>query len=124
MKKYNPYLLCITMEEIFERYDRNLLEGKHLFPELGSLYHSTADSRMEPSFFIIGVQKGGTSALASYLSEHPQIILPQRKDIYFFNNVLNYEKGLRWYKAHFAHKSYKRFQELKKIGRASCRERV
>ena len=37
-------------------------------------------------FFIIGVQKGGTTALHKYLSSHPDIQMPLKKEIHFFNN--------------------------------------
>ena len=51
--------------------------------------------------------------MAQYLSQHPSIIQPQRKDIYFFNNSVNYSKGKSWYKAHFAHSAYQFFYEKK-----------
>lgn len=37
-------------------------------------------------FFIAGVQKGGTTALHSKLKDHPQIFLPERKEVHFFDN--------------------------------------
>ncbi len=52
-----------------------------------------------PDFIIIGVQKGGTTSLFYYLSQHPSITLPKTKEIHYYD--LNYEKGLKWYKAHF-----------------------
>jgi hypothetical protein len=103
-----------SVAAIYEQYDRELLEGKHLFPRLGRWYFATASRRMEPSFFIIGTQKGGTTSLAQYLIAHPQVITPQRKDIYFFNNPVNFAKGRNWYKAHFALNTYKRLHEKRK----------
>jgi hypothetical protein len=55
-----------------------------------------------PDFIIIGVQKGGTTSLFYYLSQHPSIALPKTKEIHYYD--LNYEKGLKWYKAHFPFK--------------------
>lgn len=55
--------------------------------------------RKHPDFIIIGVQKGGTTSMFNYLSEHPQIKLPWKKQIHFFD--LNFKKGLAWYKSHF-----------------------
>ena len=52
-----------------------------------------------PNFIICGTQKGGTTSLYYYLREHPQIFLPSKKEIHFFD--LNYKKGIDWYKRHF-----------------------
>ncbi len=41
---------------------------------------------MKVNFLIAGVQKGGTSALHHFLSQHPSIILPKQKEIHFFDN--------------------------------------
>ena len=38
------------------------------------------------SFLICGTQKGGTTALADYLSEHPDLCLPLSKELHFFDN--------------------------------------
>jgi hypothetical protein len=38
------------------------------------------------AFLIAGTQKGGTSALASYLSEHPVIGMSKTKEVHFFDN--------------------------------------
>jgi hypothetical protein len=59
----------------------------------------TASLRRLPDFIVIGVQKGGTSSLFTYLDHHPQLILPTVKEIHFFD--LNYSKGIEWYKSHF-----------------------
>ena len=41
---------------------------------------------MKVSFVIGGTQKGGTSALASFLRQHPQICMPaERKELHFFD---------------------------------------
>ena len=37
-----------------------------------------------PNFFIIGAPKCGTTALATYLREHPNIFLPKEKEPHFF----------------------------------------
>ena len=46
-----------------------------------------------PSFFIIGAQKCGTSALYRYLCEHPDVFSGRTKEIHFFNRDKRY-KGL------------------------------
>tara|TARA_R110002012_G_scaffold48720_2_gene126563 strand:+ start:1284 stop:2072 length:789 start_codon:yes stop_codon:yes gene_type:complete len=41
---------------------------------------------------IIGVQKGGTSSLYHYLSQHPQIIAPENKELHYFDTAANTPK--------------------------------
>ena len=52
-----------------------------------------------PDFLIIGTQRGGTTSLYDYLSEHPCIAGAVKKEIEFFD--LNYHRGIGWYRAHF-----------------------
>ena len=88
-------------------YDTSKLYDDNIVKKTGIFLRTTAANRILPSFFIVGVQKGGTTSLCKYLEQHPQIIKPQRKDVYFFNNELNFSKGLNWYRSHFAHFLYK-----------------
>lgn len=53
----------------------------------------------KPAFLIIGAQKAGTSSLFRYLSQHPDIRLPKRKELHFFD--LRYENGTDWYEGQF-----------------------
>lgn len=39
----------------------------------------------QPSFFIVGAPKAGTTAFCKYLNRHPQIFIPQRKELRYFN---------------------------------------
>ena len=41
---------------------------------------------MAPSFFVLGAQKSGTSALWNLITQHPQIEKPTQKETLFFNN--------------------------------------
>ena len=55
----------------------------------GSLAHGTGGAiapavKTMPDFVGIGAAKSGTSALFRYLREHPQIFMPERKEIRFF----------------------------------------
>ncbi len=46
-----------------------------------------------PDFFIIGAGKSGTTSLAKYIAQHPQIYVPEVKELHFFlfaNNPPNY----------------------------------
>jgi tetratricopeptide (TPR) repeat protein len=54
----------------------------------------------EPDFIIIGVAKCGTSSLFKYLSEHPQILPPHKKELNFFTPE-NFDKGIDWYLSQF-----------------------
>jgi len=67
----------------------------------------------KPDFLIIGAQKAGTTALFNYLSKHPDIGLPIKKEIHFFD--LNYFRGVNWYLAHFPLK----FKKKKITGEAT-----
>lgn len=37
-----------------------------------------------PNFFLIGAAKSGTTALYSFLKQHPEVFLPERKEPHFF----------------------------------------
>ena len=54
---------------------------------------------MLPNFIIAGTPKAGTTSLYHYLSKHPDIFLPFRKEILYFDS--SYHKGLPWYERHF-----------------------
>lgn len=53
-----------------------------------------------PSFLIIGVPKAGTTSLAAYLDEHPDVFISRKKEVHFFDR--HYDLGLDWYRDHFA----------------------
>ena len=53
-----------------------------------------------PTFLGIGVQRGGTTWIATCLREHPDVFLPQRKELRFFN--FEYDKGIGHYQSFFA----------------------
>jgi len=59
----------------------------------------SAKRRAVPDFLLVGVQKSGTTSLFHYLTQHPQVIPPVKKEIQYFDK--NYRKGFSWYKAHF-----------------------
>ena len=59
----------------------------------------TAHLRQPPDFIIIGTQRGGTTSLYRYLSEHPGIGSAWRKEVHYFDR--HYEHDMDWYLAHF-----------------------
>ena len=50
-----------------------------------------------PNCLIIGAAKAGTTALADYLSQHPDIFVPGEKETNFFYNEQEFNKGSQWY---------------------------
>ncbi|WP_133470511.1 sulfotransferase family protein [Paraglaciecola marina] len=53
----------------------------------------------KPHFICIGSQRAGTTWLHECLSEHPDVFVPEQKELHFFNT--HYEKGLEYYQSHF-----------------------
>lgn len=60
--------------------------------------------KLLPNFLCIGVEKGGTTWLHAQLKLHPDIFLPDTKEVHFFNRYSsnfverdNYKLGLKWY---------------------------
>lgn len=45
-------------------------------------------------FLIVGTQKGGTTALDSYLRQHPQIAMGIKKELHFFDNDVYFKKSI------------------------------
>lgn len=54
-----------------------------------------------PNFIIAGATRSGTSSLHSYLRVHPDIFMPSKKELWFFNTDPVYSKGLEHYAAMF-----------------------
>lgn len=56
---------------------------------------------MLPNFLIIGAEKAGTSSLYQYLRAHPQVFMPDQKELDFFVEDMNWNRGLDWYERQF-----------------------
>ncbi len=52
-----------------------------------------------PTYIIAGAMRCGTTALNSYLREHPQIAVSSSKEVHFFDS--KWEMGLEWYRDQF-----------------------
>jgi hypothetical protein len=61
--------------------------------------HDLQELSVHISFLVIGAQKAGTSWLHTMLSYHPQLNLPSRKELHFWD--WNRAKGLKWYSDQF-----------------------
>ncbi len=59
----------------------------------------TSALREDPSFMVIGTQKGGTTSLWNYLCQNPRVGRALKKEINYYNE--HYAKKEKWYKAHF-----------------------
>lgn len=55
----------------------------------------------QPNFLIIGSQKAGTTSIYHILRQHPQIFMPERKEVNYFFLDAEYERGYDAYLAHF-----------------------
>lgn len=53
-----------------------------------------------PDFLGIGAQRGATTWLFECLQAHPEIFVPAKKEVHFFDE--NYESGWNWYLDHFS----------------------
>ena len=81
---------------------------------LKKFYRSlTSGSRVLPNFIIIGAGRAGTTALYSYLIQHPSIIPASTEndepvaDLHFFEYMIS--DKISWYKSHFPRKSKNSF---------------
>ena len=52
-----------------------------------------------PHFLVIGTQKGGTTSLHKLLSQHPDVFLPECKEVQYFS--LHADKPISWYGEQF-----------------------
>jgi len=52
------------------------------------------------NFLIIGAQKAGTTALDSYLRQHPDITLSIKKEVHFFDNEAFFQKKINYEEYH------------------------
>ena len=57
---------------------------------------------MLPNFLVIGAMKAGTTSLHRYLREHPQVFMPEEKELHFFVAEKRWGRGRDWYEAQFA----------------------
>lgn len=60
--------------------------AQHITAISGSLMVSLNDSGRKIDFFVSGVQKGGTTALVTYLRSHPAVRISTVKETHFFDS--------------------------------------
>src|SRR5215469_4916896 len=66
--------------------------------------------RLLPDYIIIGTQRGGTTSLYYYLTEHAGIFSALHKEVHFFDD--QFAQGLAWYRAEFPTSIQKYLYEL------------
>lgn len=69
---------------------------------------ATASLRVKPDYLVIGTKRGGTTSMARWLLDHPDVLSlfparETRKGTYYFD--VNYGRGERWYRSHFPTRS-------------------
>ena len=92
-------MVLVNFSELY--CDASVLQPVDQHPPQRWFRYSTAFLRKKPSFIIAGAQKSGTTSLYAWLTRHPQIIAPVKKEIYFFNNAELFNKGISWYKSFY-----------------------
>jgi len=66
---------------------------------------TTAGMRALPDFIIIGASKCGTTSLYDYLTSHPLVLPAAAKEVHFFDDLRNFDRGQRWYRSWFPRQS-------------------
>jgi hypothetical protein len=54
-----------------------------------------------PTFLVIGAMKAGTTSLWHQLRVHPQVFMPEVKELHYFSNTARLARGLDWYRGQF-----------------------
>jgi len=62
------------------------LKTKYVLNNKEQQAFETSDSVSKVSFIIGGAQKGGTTALDTYLRKHPSVLMARKKEVHFFDN--------------------------------------
>lgn len=83
--------------------DRNSMPSNH-----HSTYSNPILLKEKPDFFIIGVQKGGTTSLHDLMIKNPNICEDVFKEKHFFDNDYAFKKGKLFYRSMFSNCSHGR----------------
>ena len=65
-----------------------------------------------PDFLIVGAMRSGTTTLARTLQSHPEVFVPENKEVHFFDR--NFERGVTWYASFF-----EAAEDLRSVGEAT-----
>lgn len=72
----------------------------------------------KPDFFIVGAQRCGTTAMYEYLRQHPEIFMPDEKELFFFGTDLNFPVGVKDEARYLS--LFSRGQNAKRVGEATA----
>lgn len=61
----------------------------------------SASPELLPNLIIIGAMKAGTSSLQYYLRQHPEVLMSAEKELNFFIEARNWNRGVAWYASQF-----------------------
>lgn len=64
-------------------------------------------SLIKPEVLIIGAAKSGTTSLAKYMDQHPEIVLAKGKEAHFFDDTCKFDNGVNYYHSVFFNKKNK-----------------
>lgn len=98
----NLAVLLTQKGDLSAAIEYNYIAGQKIIPQFRPKWQLIRDT-LKPvnhlDFLIIGSQKGGTTSLNYYLSEHPNVISSMIKEMPFWSNQVH--RGLEWYFSHF-----------------------
>jgi len=100
LTKFLPAFVIVVFVSI-QIYDViNTFTTKAITPRAPKILHTVVmkgvPERRKPKAIIVGVAKCGTDTLLRFIEKHPLIKAPLR-EIKFFNNIDEYERGLPYY---------------------------
>lgn len=70
-----------------------------------------------PDFFIVGAPKSGTTAMYTYLKQHPEIFMPEKKESHFFGTDLHSSLFIRDRTEYLS--LFSRVKDEKRVGESS-----
>jgi hypothetical protein len=71
----------------------------------------------KPDFFIVGAPKCGTTAMNDYLKQHPEIFIPEAKELHFFGTDLEFNRPRRTQEEYLSY--FAGVKSEKRVGEAS-----
>ncbi|MCY4252486.1 MAG: sulfotransferase [Thaumarchaeota archaeon] len=71
-----------------------------------------------PNAYIVGFQRCGTTALYSYLAQHPDVMAGFAKEARYFEDAARHARGIGWYRSNFALSAQRALHERRTRRRA------
>ncbi|MEE4606852.1 MAG: sulfotransferase [Desulfobacteraceae bacterium] len=59
-----------------------------------------------PNLVVVGAMKAGTTSLHRYLAIHPEVWMSRQKELDFFIELRNWDRGINWYASHFQEEAF------------------